>query len=263
MFRLSFAALPDRDHGYLIESGPSVHTLANEADLILPAAQLDTSKTLLAGAPDFPVAVADASGRTRQLCLRAARDGFAAIPNAGRELDDLNSLLSATAARPQIKIIRGAEATKQNVLEALPQANVVHLATHGFSMDDSCAEAASSRGVTLDFAPTTAAAGSAQESTLSGLAFSGATVAAGQAPVGVLSAGELATLDLSHVAWIALSACDSGLGPIGRNEGVFGMRPCVASGWRAYGGYEPVAGRRCGDCRPDAKPVSRTLRPAR
>jgi len=29
---------------------------------------------------------------------------------------------------------------------------------------------------------------------------------------------------LSHADWVALSACDSGLGPIGRNEGVFGMR---------------------------------------
>ncbi|HEX6833803.1 MAG TPA: CHAT domain-containing protein, partial [Rudaea sp.] len=48
--------------------------------------------------------------------------------------------------------------------------------------------------------------------------------AAGRDPIGVLSAGELGTLDLSHAQWVALSACDSGLGPIGRNEGVFGMR---------------------------------------
>jgi CHAT domain-containing protein len=224
LYRLSFAALPDRDHGYLIESGIRVHTLANEADLTLPAAALDVSTTLLAGAPDFPNAIAEVSGSARQLCLRAARQGFAAIPNAGRELDDLHALLSASSTKLQIKLIRGAEATKQNVLAALPQANIVHLATHGFSMDDSCAESSSSRGVTLESMPPAEAAGSAQESTLSGLAFSGASVIAGQTPVGVLSAGELATLDLSHVAWIALSACDSGLGPIGRNEGVFGMR---------------------------------------
>ena len=56
------------------------------------------------------------------------------------------------------------------------------------------------------------------------LAFSGASIAPGGPALGVLSAGELGTLDLSHMDWIALSACDSGLGPIGRNEGVFGMR---------------------------------------
>lgn len=222
LYRLSFAALPDRDHGYLIERGVRVHTLANESDLALPAATAGTA-TLLAGAPMFAAAKTDASTASRQLCLRAAREGFAAIPNAGRELDDLNTLLSATSATPQIKMVRGAEATKQNVLNALPQANIVHLATHGFSLDDSCEDAAGSRGVILDRAPS-AEGGAAQESVLSGLAFTGASVVTGQAPIGVLSAGELATLDLSHVAWIALSACDSGLGPIGRNEGVFGMR---------------------------------------
>jgi CHAT domain-containing protein len=104
----------------------------------------------------------------------------------------------------------------------LPQANIAHLATHGFSLDETCANPGS-RGVTLDRAqPRNAAA--VQESTLSGLAFSGASIAPGSPALGVLSAGELGTLDLSHMDWIALSACDSGLGPIGRNEGVFGMR---------------------------------------
>jgi CHAT domain-containing protein len=118
-----------------------------------------------------------------------------------------------------VHVVRGAQATKQAVLAALPQANVIHLATHGFSLDESCADE-NSRGVTLSRENEDATHGGA----LSGLAFSGATVSAGAAPVGVLSAGELATLDLSQVSWIALSACDSGLGPIGRNEGVFGMR---------------------------------------
>ena len=43
----------------------------------------------------------------------------------------------------------------------------------------------------------------------------------------VLSAGELATLDLDRVDWIVLSACDSGRGPVDRNEGVFGMRRAI------------------------------------
>jgi CHAT domain-containing protein/tetratricopeptide (TPR) repeat protein len=224
LYRLSFAALPARDHGYLLDTGIRVHTLANEADLTLPTTTLRAPTTLLAGAPDFPHAAAAAPGAARQVCLRAARDGFAAIPHAGRELDDLQSLLSTSSTKSQITLIRGAQATKQNVLAALPQANIVHLATHGFSLDDSCAETANSRGVILDSAPAAQDAGAAREATLSGLAFTGASVVEGQNPIGVLSAGELATLDLSHLAWIALSACDSGLGPIGRNEGVFGMR---------------------------------------
>jgi CHAT domain-containing protein len=227
LYRLSFAALPNRDRGYLIESGTRVHTLANESDLAIPASTNKASATLLAGAPMFASTKGDISA-SRQLCLRAARDGFAPIPNAGRELDDLDKLLtgaqSESASKPQITVVRGAEATKQNVLAALPQANIVHLATHGFSLDDSCAEQSGSRGVTLDRTPDSKSTGTAQDLVLSGLAFTGASLADGHEPVGVLSAGELATLDLSQVAWIALSACDSGLGPIGRNEGVFGMR---------------------------------------
>jgi len=59
---------------------------------------------------------------------------------------------------------------------------------------------------------------------LSGLAFAGASLAEARAPIGILSAAELAGLDLGRADWVALSACDSGMGPIGRAEGVFGMR---------------------------------------
>ena len=220
LFRISFAALPDSGKSYLVERGVRVHTLANEADLALAPLQIESMKTLLAGAPDFAVAAPEAAGASRQLCLRATRDGFAAIPNAARELDDLDALFQKASTNPQVNVVRGAQATKQNVLAALALANVVHLATHGFSLDESCADADNSRGVTLEGMPGNAAG----QTAVSGLAFSGAKLAQGAAPVGVLSAGELATLDLSQVSWIALSACDSGLGPIGRNEGVFGMR---------------------------------------
>ena len=221
LYRLSFAALPDREHGFLIESGTSVHTLSNESDVAARIA-IAGRRTLLAGAPLFAAAKTDSAAGSRQLCLRAAQEGFAAIPNAGRELDDLDRLLSASSS--QITIVRGADATKQHVIDALTQANIVHLATHGFSLDESCAEPAGSRGVILDRMDSQAALGAEQQSVVSGLAFTGADISSGQSPIGVLSDGELATLDLSQVSWIALSACDSGLGPIGRNEGVFGMR---------------------------------------
>ena len=230
LFRLSFAALPDNGQGYLIETGTRVHTLAHESTLLVPAAPPRAGQTLLAGAPDFPGAeLSDTAVAQRQLCLRATRQGFAAIPNAARELTGLQTLLSDLSTTPQIALdkitlIQGARATKANVLAALPRANIVHLATHGFSLDESCSDDHATRGVTLDRPQAGAVQGITDAAILSGLAFSGASLAPGSAPIGVLSAGELGTLDLSQVDWIALSACDSGLGPIGRNEGVFGMR---------------------------------------
>jgi CHAT domain-containing protein/tetratricopeptide (TPR) repeat protein len=222
LFRVSFAALPDDAAGYLVESGTRVHTLSHENDLVLAstASANAAATTLLAGAPAFPQRGSDA---TRQLCVRAAREGFLAIPNAARELEDLHTLLTAATPDARIELVVGAAATKDRVLAAMPHANVIHLATHGFSLDDSCAETEGVRGVST-VAATDDANATSNTATLSGLAFSGARVARGLAPVGVLSAGELGTLDLSHADWIALSACDSGLGPIGRNEGVFGMR---------------------------------------
>lgn len=222
LFRVSFAALPDRKHGYLIENGTRVHTLAHESDLALAAPPAVAATTLLAGAPDFPQVAMDSSPSRRQLCLRAARQGFAPIPNAAREIDDLRGVFAKSSDDAHLHVVEGAAATKANVLAAMPSANIIHMATHGFSLDDSCGDAENTRGVTLGAA--SAGNATAPNSTLSGLAFSGADVAAGREPVGVLTSGELGTLDLSQAQWVALSACDSGLGPIGRNEGVFGMR---------------------------------------
>ena len=222
LFRVSFAALPLDKSGYLVEGGARVHTLDHEGDLML-APPSASAVTLLAGAPNFPQLEKSIDGASRALCLRASRQGFAAIPNAARELDGLQALLAHTTDAPQIRIVAGAQATKENVLAALPQANVIHIATHGFSLDGSCAEADATRGVSV-VAASEDANSISNSAAISGLAFSGADVAQGHDPIGVLSAGELGTLDLRHADWIALSACDSGLGPIGRNEGVFGMR---------------------------------------
>jgi CHAT domain-containing protein len=160
--------MPDHEHSYLIESGTNVHTLSNESDVTAPIAMTGAA-TLLAGAPAFAAAKLDSAVASRQLCLRAAQEGFAAIPNAGRELDDLDTLLSASSSH--ITIVRGADATKQHVIDALTHANIVHLATHGFSLDESCAEPSGSRGVTVDRAASSDAVGAEQAPVISGLAF--------------------------------------------------------------------------------------------
>jgi CHAT domain-containing protein/tetratricopeptide (TPR) repeat protein len=227
LFRVNFAALPGSSAGhYLIESGLRVHTLSHEGDLLLGASATADGRILLAGAPQFGMPGGKVDNATassaRQLCARVAEQGFAPIPGAERELDGLRVVLrSALGTNARVDLLDGAQATKEHVLAALDGADVVHLATHGFSFDESCGAAESARGIVLDHS-TAGPAPAAQP--LSGLAFSGADVGSGHAPVGVLSAGEMSTADLSHAGWVVLSACDSGLGPIGRTEGVFGMR---------------------------------------
>jgi CHAT domain-containing protein len=219
LYRVNFAALPDR-RGYLIESLTGVQTLTQESELLLAPTRDARPQALLAGAPRLGDANPALPGM-RTSC-RSAWTRLAPIPNAARELDALRDVLATAAVDARVTVLSGNQATKSMVVPALARANLVHLATHGFSFDDNCADADGVRGVTL--AGVRDQAEQPSEMALSGLALTAAPTNAATASVDVLSAGELATLDLGGVDWIVLSACDSGLGPVDRNEGVFGMR---------------------------------------
>jgi CHAT domain-containing protein len=97
---------------------------------------------------------------------------------------------------------------------------VLHLATHGFFLEGACASA-------LD--PEKPEADVLRENPLllSGLALAGANrrVAADpDAEDGILTAQEVASLDLASVEWAVLSACSTGVGEIHAGEGVLGLR---------------------------------------
>jgi CHAT domain-containing protein len=66
---------------------------------------------------------------------------------------------------------------------------------------------------------------------LSGLALAGANhrqnAALGEED-GILTAEEIAALDLGSVEWAVLSACDTGVGEMQAGEGVFGLRRAFA-----------------------------------
>lgn len=219
LYRASFAALPaPRGGGYLIESVAGLHTLAQESDLLdAPVARTDDRVVLLAGAPRLnPQAV---PARAMRSSCRRMPEQFPPIPNAGRELEQLRTVFANAPGSMRVNMLRGDSATHTRVLAALARANVAHLATHGFAYDSDCDDASGRRGVSL-----AAVADDAErpaESMLSGLAL---TSTDARQSVDVLGADELATVDLRRLDWIVLSACDSGLGIIGRNEGVFGMR---------------------------------------
>jgi CHAT domain-containing protein len=106
------------------------------------------------------------------------------------------------------------------------------VATHGFFLGGRCPSALDSGRGIGGLAPAEGARRPevpAWESPLllSGLALAGANHRSAAGPDeedGVLTAEEVAAMDLSGVEWVVLSACDTGAGEFTTGEGVLGLR---------------------------------------
>jgi len=101
---------------------------------------------------------------------------------------------------------------------------VIHLATHGFFLNAHCPSSLDSSGEPSSQVQPTAV--SENPLLLTGLVFAGAnhrqTVGPGEDD-GILTAEEIAAINLEGLEWAVLSACDTGLGEIKSGEGVFGL----------------------------------------
>lgn len=131
----------------------------------------------------------------------------------------------------QVVHLTGSGASEAAFKEGAPSRRVLHLATHGFFLSGRCPSSpGSSRGIGgLVPAQSPVAPLPAGENPLllSGLALSGANHRAAARPDeedGILTAEEIAAIDLSGVEWAVLSACETGVGEVRAGEGVFGLR---------------------------------------
>jgi CHAT domain-containing protein len=104
-------------------------------------------------------------------------------------------------------LFTGTGATERNFKLNASGFRIVHLATHAFLANGRCR---------------------ANPLTLSGLALAGANRRSeGEGPGvedGILTAEEIAALDLDGVEWAVLSACETGIGDAVAGEGVLGLR---------------------------------------
>jgi CHAT domain-containing protein len=134
-------------------------------------------------------------------------------------------------------LLIGEAADRSSLCRQLPEARVVHLATHGYFADkefrslfhhdasaaDPFAEPVTGRNPLL----------------LSGLVLAGANLPGGGH--GILTGEEVAELDLGQTELVVLSACETARGELAGGEGVFslqrafglaGVRTTVASLWK-------------------------------
>jgi CHAT domain-containing protein/tetratricopeptide (TPR) repeat protein len=205
---INFQALPTRPGRFLIDNPQVLHLLPAERDLVTGGLEPAESRGLLAmGNPAFN----DTGGqpalhrgiRTPSCAdLRAMR--FASLPATAMEVNEISRMWKE--GKPVV--LQGKAATKKNFHEQATGKRVVHVATHGFFLGQQCAAESGPLVV-------------------SGLALAGANrraASADQGDDGMLTAEEIAGMDLTGVEWVVLSGCDTGLGEVRASEGVFGLR---------------------------------------
>lgn len=252
---VNLAALPVDSGGYLVETGPEIHLLSAERDLVarenkrlgdgllaLGGADFDDSSSFVRSSGPLP------TPRTR--CDDLQSVSFSPLPATAVEIDELISLWSATTGSSS-SLVEGAarsggsagkavgsvlrlserEANESAFKTLAPGRRVLHLATHGFFFNGRCpASTWSARGIGgVGIAESEAASPLPGENPLllSGLALAGANDRAAASPGdddGILTAEEIASLDLAGVEWAVLSGCDTGIGEIRAGEGVLGLR---------------------------------------
>jgi CHAT domain-containing protein/tetratricopeptide (TPR) repeat protein len=241
---VSLAALPIGQTKYLLEQGPIIHYLSAERDIVTGASAESANVGLLAvGGAAFDDATVFAGAMKSKLSAHPAPAG-ASGPRVRGGCDDLSSLtfgpLDATSkevhevaglwTQSRAQILENHAATERAFKTTAPGQRVLHLATHGFFLGACGPSSAGTRSVGGIVArPGTQRAAGLQDNPLllSGLAMAGANRRRSAGPNdedGILTAEEVASLNLNGVEWAVLSACDTGLGEVRVGEGVLGLR---------------------------------------
>jgi CHAT domain-containing protein len=148
---------------------------------------------------------------------------FEALPATRGEVESIRALFERRHPDAPATVLTERAATESAFREAARDCAWLHLATHGFFAPAglrSVLEPARDGVRRRTRGPTGVHPG-----LLSGLVFAGANaVSASEEDDGILTALEVASLDLSGVEVAALSACETGLGEVAGGEGVLGLQ---------------------------------------
>ena len=224
---IPFEALVDEQGRYLVERYSFTYLTSGRDLLRLQVARTSRSKPLVVANPSFgePATEQIASAarpvapKSRRRSVTAARSlsdtYFAPLSGTAQEARTIQTLF------PEADLLTGARAT-ESALKEVAAPRVLHVATHGFFLQDAETAAASNAQVAVRGIKTDVKI----ENPLlrSGLALAGANLRGGAGDDGILTALEASGLNLWGTKLVVLSACDTGVGEVRNGEGVYGLR---------------------------------------
>lgn len=227
---IPFEALVDEQGRYLIESYAFTYLTSGRDLLRMRAAPESKSKSLVVANPSFGEPAAEQTARVYTTSKVAARGRRRSV-TAARALSEVYfAPLGGTAqeAGPVQKLLQSnllieARAT-ESALKEVAAPHVLHVATHGFFLQDD--EAANGAGAQVAARGVKANARIENPLLRSGLALAGANRRGGDGggDDGILTALEASGLNLWGTRLVVLSACDTGVGEVRNGEGVYGLR---------------------------------------
>ncbi len=231
---LPFTSLIDEAGRYIV-SQYKVIMVSSGRDLVLPALEAEVTAPMILAAPLFDAAQAEdyAAGTNRGQATTTARSlealHFSPLAGTLKEGDDLAAQLAQS--HQTANYYKLAEAT-ESVVKEVQSPRILHLATHGFFLEDVISKT-SGRGLQQpDSAVATDESPSPPPVTgnpllRAGMALADANVAINSSDdnvAGILTAEEVLDLQLAGTELVVLSACETGVGEIRVGEGVYGLR---------------------------------------
>ena len=231
---IPFEVLNTPDGRYLIDDYTFNYLSSGRDILGLSDRKPMKGKALLLGDPDFDLTGKGKKTELRKLNIAPEKTGvpiqrsldcrglkFTALEGTREEVQAIGKILGGQRARSYL----GAQALEE-ILFKTDSPPILHLATHGFFLDDADFNAIMRQP---GLAPDEEANLSVENPLLrSGLALAGANKAFQVASQGyydgLLTAEKILGLRLRKTDLVVLSACETGLGEVRSGEGVYGLR---------------------------------------
>jgi CHAT domain-containing protein/Flp pilus assembly protein TadD len=216
-----FAALVDEQNRYLVGQYPFTY-LASGRDLLRHRPEQEIAKApVIVADPDFGEKSVESKAASSAGILDLTQAYFPRLAATAQEAKALEAIL------PQATVLTKGQAT-ETALKQIASPSVLHIATHGFFLADRVEDFAETerRRKLLQQTGDLASLGGRLENPLlrSGLGLAGANLRKSGDDDGILTAMEVAGLNLWGTKLVVLSACETGVGEVRTGDGVYGLR---------------------------------------